>query len=307
MPGDVAERKAGHAKRGDHSQRHDWQQVEPVDVLRTRFPDLEFHDVRIVQDGWDSLVLELDGEWIFRFPRRPEVEQWVEHEIALLPELAATLPIAIPRFELVARNGLICVGYRKLAGSPATAAIDERTGEDLGRFLSALHRFPVERANGLGVPFFDPDAWRQRFASLCDDFRQRVFPLLRPDESKRAESVFAQVPELEFAPVLLHADLGPEHILCRDGRVVGVIDWSDARVGDAALDVAWCLNGTPPAVAEAVARTYCVDAAVQARSLFYHRLGPWYEVVYGLETGREQLVASGVEGVRARLPTERSE
>jgi aminoglycoside phosphotransferase (APT) family kinase protein len=277
--------------------------VEAVDLLRTRFPALDVRDVRIIEDGWDSLVLDVDGEWIFRFPRRPEVEQWMEREIALLPELAGTLPVAVPHFELVARNGVVCVGYRKLAGVPASANIGERAGEDLGRFLSALHRFPVERARTLGVSYFDPAAWRERFGGLCEDFRRRVFPLLRSDERRRAESVFGRVPELDFVPVLLHADLGPEHVLCRNGRVVGVIDWSDARVGDAALDFAWCLNGTPSETADAVARTYRVDADARERSLLYHRLGPWYEVVYGLETGQDRFVASGVEGVRARLPT----
>ncbi len=277
--------------------------MEAVDLLRTRFPSLDVRDVRIIEDGWDSLVLDLDGEWIFRFPRRPEVEQWMEREIALLPELAATLPVEVPHFELVARNGVVCVGYRKLAGVPASANIGERAGEDLGRFLSALHRFAVERARALGVSHFDAAAWRERFEDLCEDFRRRVFPLLRSDERKRAATVFGRVPELDFVPVLVHADLGPEHVLCRDGRVVGVIDWSDARVGDAALDFAWCLNGTPSKAADAVARTYGVDADVRERSLFYHRLGPWYEVVYGLETGQDRFVASGVEGVRARLPT----
>lgn len=103
--------------------------------------------------------------------------------------------------------------------------------------------------------------------------------------------------------MLVHGDLGPEHVLCRDGRLIGVIDWSDACVGDPALDLAWCLHGTPPPVASAVARVYgVVDAAARERSLFYHRLGPWYEVSYGLDTGRERFVRSGLEGVRARLP-----
>jgi aminoglycoside phosphotransferase (APT) family kinase protein len=280
--------------------------VDPVALLRTHFPALEFRDAHVVEDGWDSLVLDLDGEWIVRFPRRPEVEQWVVREIALLPELAPTLPVAVPRFDLIARDGVACVGYRKLAGLPARSNLSERTGHDLAHFLSALHRFPVERASALGVPCFDPARWREHFASLCADFRRRVFPLLRSGECERAETVFARVQRLDFVPVLIHADLGPEHILCCDGRVVGVIDWSDARVGDAALDLAWCLNGTPQELAAALARTYDVGTDVHERSLFYHRLGPWYEVVYGLETGQEQFVASGVEGVRARLPASAS-
>ncbi len=271
-------------------------------LLRARFPALDFHDVRVVEDGWDSLVLDLDGEWIVRFPRRPEVERWIEREIALLPELAPRLPVEVPRFELVARNGVLCVGYRKLAGSPAKDAVDEQTGDDLGRSLSALHRFPVDRARALGVPYFDPPAWREHFTRLCGDFRHRVFPLLRPSERERAETIFARVEELDFVAVLVHADLGPEHVLCRDRRVIGIIDWSDVRVGDPALDLSWCLNGTPPGFAEAVARAYGADACARQRSLFYHQLGPWYEVVYGLETGQERFVRSGIEGVRARLP-----
>jgi aminoglycoside phosphotransferase (APT) family kinase protein len=276
--------------------------VEPVEVLRARFPELGFRDVRIVDAGWDSLVLEIDGEWIFRFPRRREVERWVEREIVLLAELAETLPLAVPRFELIARNGLVCVGYRKLVGDPATAGLGEAGGRDLGRFLRALHRFPVERARALEIPCFDPADWRDRLRSLCETFGKDVFPLLAPSERRQAEQLFARVDELDFVPVLVHGDLGPEHVLCRDGRVVGVIDWSDARVGDAALDLAWCLNGTPPPIADAVARAYDVSPADRERSLFYHRLGPWYEVVYGLETGQERFVASGVAGIRARLP-----
>ncbi len=276
--------------------------MDPIATLRACFPDLEFRRVRVVEDGWDSLVLDLDDRWIVRFPRRPEVERWIERETALLPELAPTLPVAIPHFELIARDGLVCAGYRKLLGSPATGGIGERAGDDLGRFLGALHGFPLHRARALGVPCFDAAVWRDHFTQLCDDFRRRVFPLLRTGERERAETLFARIGTLEFVPTLLHADLGPAHVLCCRGRVIGVIDWSDARVGDPALDLAWCLNGTPAEVAGAVARAYGADAAVRRRSLFYHQLGPWYEVIYGLDVGQERFVRSGVEGVRSRLP-----
>jgi hypothetical protein len=43
--------------------------VEPVEVLRTRFPALEFHEVQVVGDGWDSRVLDLDDEWTGRRTR----------------------------------------------------------------------------------------------------------------------------------------------------------------------------------------------------------------------------------------------
>jgi aminoglycoside phosphotransferase (APT) family kinase protein len=274
-----------------------------VEVLRTRFPELDVGDVRTIEDGWDSLVLEVAGEYIFRFPRRPEVQECVEREIRLLPELAESLlPVVVPRFELVARNGLLCVGYRKLVGTPAGADLDERAGKGLGHFLSALHRFPVERARSLGVPYYEPAVWRERFDRFCGDLRQRVLPLLSRGEREKAELLFAGVAGLDFEPVLVHGDLGPEHVLCTGGRITGVIDWSDARVGDAALDLAWCLNGTSGAVAGALIETYGVDSRARERSLLYHRLGPWHEVVYGLDCDLPRFVRSGIEGIRRRLP-----
>jgi aminoglycoside phosphotransferase (APT) family kinase protein len=276
--------------------------MQPVEVLRARFPALDVRELRTIEDGWDSLVLEVNGEYVFRFPHRPEVETAVEREASLLPELAAVLPVAVPRFEFVARNGLVCVGYRKLLGEPASRGLPRGAAEDLGRFLAALHAFPAERARALGVPYFDPDAWREHFEVFCADLRERVVPLLARDERARAEELFSEVGGLDFDPVLVHGDLGPEHVLVRDGRLAGVIDWSDARIGDAALDFAWCVNQAAGAAADAVAQAYGLDGRTRERSRFYNRLGPWHEVVYGLDTGQERFVASGVEGIRSRLP-----
>ncbi|MFC6847283.1 phosphotransferase [Streptomyces caelestis] len=53
------------------------------------------------------------------------------------------------------------------------------------------------------------------------------------------------------AEALVHGDLGPGHLLAQDGALTGVIDFGDAHIGDPAVDLAWALNGTSPAFAEA--------------------------------------------------------
>jgi aminoglycoside phosphotransferase (APT) family kinase protein len=89
-----------------------------------------------------------------------------------------------------------------------------------------------------------------------------------------------------------------------DGSLAGVIDWTDARIGDPAIDFAWLLNGGDAPFAAAVVEEYgeAVDAAFRARAAFFHLLGPWHEVVYGLDAGQPRYVASGLAGVRAPLP-----
>jgi aminoglycoside phosphotransferase (APT) family kinase protein len=246
----------------------------------------------LIDVGYDSEVAVVNGEWIFRFPRRAQVERWLETEIALLPELAPSLPVAIPNFDYVAREPVMCVGYRMIVGEPL--ASDTSPGR-VAEFLAALHIFDVGRAEALGVP--RPD-WRAHYEEQCGEFERVIFPLLAAAERRDAEQMFAAGIELLSGSeaALIHADLGPEHMLCRDGELVGVIDWGDVRIGDPALDYAWLLNATPPEFAAAL------DAErFRERALFYHRLGPWYEAHYGVFVAKPQHVEAGLRGIRARL------
>jgi aminoglycoside phosphotransferase (APT) family kinase protein len=82
-------------------------------------------------------------------------------------------------------------------------------------------------------------------------------------------------------------------MLVRGGRLAGVIDWSDARIGDPAIDYAWLLHSPFP--------DWDVDPELRRRARFYHRLGPWYEAHYGLFVGRPETVERGLAGIRDRL------
>ena len=269
------------------------------------FPQLRARAVRVIEDGWDSVVLDVDGDWIVRIPRRVEVSGWMETECALLPLLAAALPVAVPRFELIARNGVVAVAYRKLPGA-ALQPRDTRPAGEVGRFLAALHALPVARAVGLGVPGGEPGWWREQRQIRMDAFRAAALPLLHGRDRLAAEAVLDAAlsdDAFDFEPALIHGDLGPEHILCESGRVSAVIDWTDARIGDPALDLAWLMHGTSPRFAADVQAAYGeADERLPGRAVLYHRLAPWYEVTYGLEHGRPDLVVRGLAGVRSRLP-----
>ena len=134
----------------------------------------------------------------------------------------------------------------------------------------------------------------RRLVDQCAEFERLVLPLLDKDLWPAARRLFGEVETLVgFDPALLHADLGPEHLLVRDGRLVGVIDWGDTRVGDPALDYAWLLNG-PFA-------DWDVDPSVRRRARFYHRLGPWYEAHYGVFTNQPAHLERGLAGITERL------
>jgi hypothetical protein len=186
-----------------------------------------------VDDGYDFEVAIVDDGWVFRFPRRSGVEEALELETLVLPALAPSLPVLVPSFEYVSHSPFF-VGYRVIRGEPL---VDE-DGEGVRAFLDALHAFDTSE-----LPVATED-WVEAYRNQCAEFERLVFPVLDSDRRTRARRLFADVETLSgFEPALLHADLGPEHLLVRDGRLVGVIDWGDMRVGDPALDYAWLLAG----------------------------------------------------------------
>jgi aminoglycoside phosphotransferase (APT) family kinase protein len=255
--------------------------VRVDEALAEALPDVRPRSVRTIDDGWDSVVLEVDGEWIVRVARDEDVARLYTIEASVLRALA--LPLATP---IPVRAGEGWILARRIPGSAYDRSVD---AEPLGRFLAELHAFPVARARELGVRDHD-------LAADVTRFRERVLPLLEHGERAAAEQLFDEVSEAHFEPALTHGDLGPEHALVHDGRITGVIDWTDVRIADPALDLAWPLTGG----AAGVERGYPVDDSLRRRALLYHALGPWHEVFHGLEH-ESRWIASGLAGVRERL------
>jgi aminoglycoside phosphotransferase (APT) family kinase protein len=236
-----------------------------------------------VDDGWDYKVLILDDAWVVRWPRHRLAVEEIEKEVELLPVLAPLLPVEVPQFEYVSREPWL-VAYRLIRGDPMAA----EDPHGVRAFLEALHAVDVQ-----AVPAPRPD-WLEEYREQADEFRRLVLPLLDSDERSRGEALLAEVGTLTgFRPTLTHSDLGPAHLLVRDGRLVGVIDWGDARIGDSAIDYSWLLNVPFP--------DWDVDDELRRRALIYHRLGPWFEVHYGVFTEQPDWVRSGLAGIRSRL------
>ena len=236
-----------------------------------------------IDDGYDFEVAIVDDEWVFRFPRRAGVEEALALEIVLLPLLAPALPVNVPSFEHISRDPLF-VGYRLIRGEPL---VDE-DADGVHAFLETLHALDP---SSLPVQHLE---WVEAYREQCAEFERLVLPLLDKDLRPQAKRLFSGAETLvDFEPVLIHADLGPEHLLVRDGRLAGVIDWGDARLGDPALDYAWLLNGP--------FTDWDVDPDLRRRARAYHRLAPWYEAHYGVSANRPAHTKRGLAGIRDRL------
>ncbi|MFI9644951.1 aminoglycoside phosphotransferase family protein [Streptomyces sp. NPDC052040] len=144
------------------------------------------------------------------------------------------------------------------AEGPAVSALGEA---DLATLLTGLREVPVRQAESAGVPRVPP----RSLPALRAAAASRAGALAGDEEfdpgrlAQLTATVAAQLAAQPGAAVLVHHGLGGDHlVMSGDGRVRGILGWSEAVVGDPAEDIA-CLAasvGAPAAVRAATLAGY---------------------------------------------------
>lgn len=292
------------------------------ELIDTQFSELAPSRVVFLGEGCDSTALEVNGTWVFRFPKNGEVERQLEIEARILPMLAARLPVAVPDFRFHGtaspRFGRRFCGYRKLPGQPALHVAPDALAataliEPLGRLLSALHAFPIAEATGAGVPEERLDAL---IAGVRDD---ALGDLPRVSGTDPGAPIDRWRPFIEagVAPcgsgrrTLVHNDLAAEHVLLDPDApaITGVIDWSDIAISDPVVDFAGLFHWGGEPLVRGVLEAYDghldEDALQVARYLAACRGA--MDVRFGLDHQRAEYVGAGLRALQlcAFEPAER--
>ncbi|HET8989375.1 MAG TPA: NUDIX domain-containing protein, partial [Humibacillus sp.] len=109
----------------------------------------------VLSQGWDCEASLVEGRWVDRAPRRPDVERQLLSEAALLPVIADALDttgVEVPQPQVVRREPLT-LRHPLVAGSPADPEqLTPDDGKRLGEFLRALHRLDLSVIASTGVP-----------------------------------------------------------------------------------------------------------------------------------------------------------
>ena len=216
--------------------------------VRDAFPHLAFAKAELNVYGEDNFVLVLDREWIVRVPRDESHLGRFAAELNLLHALGRVSPVRVPQYVHVTPDETMGA-YRIIEGAEMTPPVFALLGEEARRsvlieiagFLGALHALPMETIR-------QPDGlvqrcWRgEQFAALYRGMRRAKIARVAPPATMKRFDAFHQTFETErrFVPRLAHGDLSDDHILIgADGRVSGIIDFTDAAWGDPAIDFAW--------------------------------------------------------------------
>ncbi|MGH2390426.1 MAG: phosphotransferase family protein, partial [Chloroflexota bacterium] len=254
---------------------------EASTAITTAFPALSINTISPFGVGWANITWLVNGEFVFRFPKNARVAEATLREIRVLPALRSTLPTTVPDFRYAAPHGadvypFAFAGYTLVPGIPlkeAPRGLDLTTPAGaMGAFLSALHRYPVSLATALGVPGGTAEDWRTEYADWHEETRRLGAPYLTVNEQAVVDAIMERFLQddrhFAFTPVLLHRDLGEEHVLIdpRTCLLSGVIDFEDMSIGDPAFDFIG-LTALGPGVAAAYQGP--VDGGFGERMRFY--------------------------------------
>ncbi len=231
-------------------------------LLSCQFPALDPTEVHVLDSGWDNAVFLVDGDYVFRFPRRRIAVELIETENRLLPWLSSRLPVPIPNPIFVGAPSIEYPfpfsGYRRIEGSvphQANLSDGQRAGSAtrLAWFLRTLHDIPTALAMDRGVPPSDTFG-RMDIGKRLPMLRERVEEALGAGLIDDPRALFSEMAEVSKARwdgaqtrSLVHGDLNFRNFLVEgDGVIMGVIDWGDAHIGRPAIDLSLVYSYLPP-------------------------------------------------------------
>lgn len=212
-------------------------------LLATLLPDGGGAEVRPVAEGGEHATWWVGDRHVLRLALDTAMSQRLRREIRLRdlvrPSVAVGLPVSVAAGDW--GPGLACTLDTRLPGESAEVRDVTAAGEeDLAGLLTGLHEVPVARAAALGVPRTAPRSLENLRRAAGAAARK-----LAADDEFEAERLDQLTPRAVVQlgppgdPVLVHHDLKGEHLTVdRGGRVRGVLDWTDAVVGDPAEDIA---------------------------------------------------------------------
>jgi aminoglycoside phosphotransferase (APT) family kinase protein len=218
-------------------------------LLTEQHPDLADRDIRFAGEGWDAAMFRLGADLAVRVPRRALSAPGADVEVRWLPQLAPTLPLAIPApvrvgtpTEFYPWTWTVVPWFEGDAWADVGVRDPFEAATSLGWFVRALAATAPDdapKAVYRGTPL----------AMRDEPFRSRVETLGDLVDGPAALAAWEKAlaaPEYAGPNRWLHGDLHPANVIVEDGVLIAVIDWNDLCGGDYASDLAagWmCFDG----------------------------------------------------------------
>jgi aminoglycoside phosphotransferase (APT) family kinase protein len=270
------------------------------------FPAIAIATIRKLGEGLGNVAFEVNGTWVFRFPKTRGTREELQREVPILLAVKHLTAVPIPEPIYLGPDGAY-VGYQKVPGEPVMGHRSEikdwrSFAHDMGRFLAQIHGMSEDVLGRLQVPT-DTEPWESLIAEVRQDV-EHARSIIPATYSAAIDRFLESAPPTSpCTPVFCHNDLGAEHILVDHGAISGVIDWGDTARTDPARDFGLLYRDLGPEVlAEAVSayssRGRIAEGELIERAMFYGKCRVFENIAYGITVGQREYTDEGLASLQ---------
>lgn len=211
------------------------------------FNDFKVNNIRVLGSGLDSVAYLVNEEYIFKKSKHKEASENMKKEVSVLRYLEEKLPLEIPKIDFYDENVSIC-GYKEIKGTILTPEIyslmsakeQDQLAKDIANFLIQLHSLSLPNIENLELNIIDD--YRNDYEIL----KTMIYDKIPTKSKKYLDKLFSRILNderiIKYTKVLCHNDLSCNHMVIRNNRVVGIIDFGDVAITDRDKDFVYLLE-----------------------------------------------------------------
>jgi aminoglycoside 2''-phosphotransferase len=278
---------------------------ELIDLIKENFTEISILKTAAIDKGWNNKILLINDHIAFRFPRTGYAINKLIFEFILLSHLK-DFPFEFPSYKLFDMDQK-CYGQYEFIEGCSLEDTKTLTADLSNEFLSYFRYMKAIDPTNLDVKDlqkYNPKTWIVHQNDLITKFKNALSDYIDT-------SYFLQLSELADYSLnsitseditLIHGDLYKGNVIVSEdhNHIKGIIDWSDACIGDFALDLAAIGVNFSMEQIKNLIRSTCANREQDClkRIFFYIQLEPLYEAYYLVKTKNFDLTKVRCEKIR---------
>lgn len=252
-------------------------------ILNHHLPQLTVNTITPLENGWHSLPFVINNEYLFLFYHRPFINNKLEPQLAILPEIAPLLTISIPLpFFSCTESPLYpypFYAYHFIKGvtvphAHLTPEQRNLAAPTLGVFLKILHGTSLEKAQAYKLEQ-DPiermnlDRWLPELVDRCKKIKEQSLFEKHEQLLDTAHACAKKARTVNIKDqVVVHGDLYHSNIIFDENKKIsGIIDWREIHLDHPAEDLSLLYTFLPISSHDAFFASYGKQPSIDVLSL----------------------------------------
>lgn len=203
-----------------------------IDLIHKYFPKLEINDTKLITEGWESDILVVNNEYVFRFPKENNRFDCVyEKEKIITDNIRKFISTEISNIQIYKHKDTIFTVLKYIPGENlyhTTANIVD----DFSNFLKEIHSVDIKvlkkyKLDADNLPFYKYRLSLSNFSFNYDTLPDLLKKYNLDDDFNNCVNTFTAFDYRDEDDVLCHNDLHKGNIIVNNETLSGIIDFGD--------------------------------------------------------------------------------